>query len=246
MASFLFPVHFLLFHLFLHCATCAAQDSILFQGAAAVISFNSTTETVQVLYNTSVLVTGDTVAAIFPVSEEVPLPKNTTIIPADGKIVTPGFVDTHRHLWQTAYKTLGSNTTLADYFARYSEFSLAKTTFTPDDVYLSQLFGIHESLNAGVTSIVDHAHHTWSSETAQAGLQASVDSGARVWWCYAFHDVSNATWTSPYTRQDQVDDFVYLSQHGSWRNSTVSLGIAYDNFGTENATLVNQIISLAR
>lgn len=57
----------------------------------------------------------------------------------EGKIVSPGFVDTHRHGWQTAYKTLGSNTTLAEYFDRYGEFTQAGTEFTADDIYLGQV-----------------------------------------------------------------------------------------------------------
>ncbi|GIK07561.1 hypothetical protein Aspvir_003227 [Aspergillus viridinutans] len=222
------------------------QASILFQDAAAVVSFNNTSETLQVIYNASVLVTGDTVAAIIPASEHVQLPANTTVVPSKGKIITPGFVDTHRHAWQTAFKTLGSNTSLAEYFMRYGEFSPAKKSFTPEDVYIGQLTGLYESLNSGVTSILDHAHHTWSNETALAGLQASVDSGARTWWCYGFHNLSDATWVSNYTREDQIADFLHIAQHGPWRKSdTVSLGIAYDNFAVEGAAEIDRITSLA-
>jgi cytosine/adenosine deaminase-related metal-dependent hydrolase len=241
MASFLFPATFVFFQLFLYCTTCVGQASILFQGAAAVISFNSARETVQVLYNTSVLVRGNTIASIFPASQHVSLPAKTTVIPSEGKIITPGFVDSHRHLWQTAFKTLGSNTTLVEYINRYGEFTKANTVFTANDVYLGQLIGLFESLNSGVTSILDHAHHTWSNETALAGLQASVDSGARVWWCYTFHDLA-----TNYTRQDQVNDFLYLSQYGPWRNSsTTSLGIAYDGWSFDSTALVDQIVSIA-
>jgi hypothetical protein len=110
------------------------------------------------------------------------------------------------------------------------------------------LTGIYESPNSGVTSILDHAHHCFSNETSLAGLQASVDSGARVWWSFAFHDLSNATWTSPYTRQDQIVDFILLSsQNGAAANSsTVSMGIAYDYWSWDNATQVKQIIGLAK
>ncbi|GIJ92652.1 hypothetical protein Asppvi_001930 [Aspergillus pseudoviridinutans] len=167
-------------------------------------------------------------------------------MPSEGKIIAPGFVDTHRHAWQTAFKTLGSNTSLAEYFVRYGEFSPAKKIFTPEDVYIGQLTGLCESINSGVTSILDHAHHTWSSETALAGLQASVDSGARTWWCYAFHNLSDATWVSNYTREDQIADFLHIAEDGPWRKSdTVSLGIAYDNFAMDDAAEIEQITSLA-
>ncbi|KFY99394.1 hypothetical protein V500_01380 [Pseudogymnoascus sp. VKM F-4518 (FW-2643)] len=202
---------------------------------------------VQVFYNTSVLVTGDTIASILPAADKVRLPKHTTIIPAQGKIISPGFVDTHRHLWQTAFKTLGSNTSLAEYFNCYSEYSLAKTVYAPEDVYLGQLTGIYESLNAGVTTILDHSRHTWSNETALAGLEATVDSGARVWWCYGFHNLTNANWVASYDREAQVNDFLSLSQNGPWINSSVvSIGISYDGWTVESPSQVNQIIGLAQ
>ncbi|KFZ18877.1 hypothetical protein V501_00961, partial [Pseudogymnoascus sp. VKM F-4519 (FW-2642)] len=126
------------------------------------------------------------------------------------------------------------------------EYALAKTVYTPEDVYLGQLTGIYESLNAGVTSILDHSHHTWSNETALAGLEATVDSSARVWWCYAFHNLDNSTWVASYNRDAQVNDFLSLSQNGPWTNSSVvSLGISYDGWTVESPSEVNQIIDLA-
>lgn len=248
MANMFFSLTSVFIHLLLCGAAYAAKSSILLEGAAAVISVDRATNNVQVLYNSSVLVTGNTIVSVYDASKKASIPSNTTIVPCQGKIITPGFIDTHRHLWQTAFKGLASNTSLAEYFFRYSMFSDAKTVFTPEDIYVGQLTGIYESLNSGVTSILDHAHHTFSHETSLAGLQASVDSGARIWWSFAFYDLSNATWTSPYTRQAQIDDFTSLSsQKGPAANSsTVSIGMAYDYWGMDNATQVNQIIDLAK
>jgi cytosine/adenosine deaminase-related metal-dependent hydrolase len=107
------------------------------------------------------------------------LPSDIEVIDCTERIITPGFIDTHRHGWQTVYKTLGSNTTLAEYLLRYGQF-VSASYFTPEDVYISQLTGIYETLAAGVTTILDHAHHTWTPEHSAAGLNASIDSGARV------------------------------------------------------------------
>lgn len=108
-----------------------------------VISFDQATESLQVLFNASVLVTDDRIAAIW--TEEDGPENNTTVPPgterisAEGKIISPGFVDVHRHGWQTAYKTLGADTTLAEYFDRYGEFTQASTVFTAEDIYLGQV-----------------------------------------------------------------------------------------------------------
>jgi cytosine/adenosine deaminase-related metal-dependent hydrolase len=35
-----------------------------------------------------------------------------------GKILTPGFIDSHKYGWQTVFKTLASHTSVVKYFAR--------------------------------------------------------------------------------------------------------------------------------
>jgi len=159
------------------------------------------------------------------------------VIDCTNKIITPGFVDTHRHGWQTVFKTLGSNTTLAEYFSRYSAL-VAQSLFTPDDLYISQLTGIYEALAAGVTTILDHAHHTWTPEHSAAGLNASIDSGARIFFAYAFQNSSPA--------------FGIPQQIAQWRQlaDTISsnlteLVIAYDDFaGSPTGTNTQAVLDL--
>lgn len=218
-------------------ARCA---NTLFEGGT-VISFDDATQNVQVLYNTSILVSGNEIISIFPQSRNITFSPDTEIIPSEGKILSPGFVDTHRHLWQTAFRTIASNTSLAEYFSRYSEFTQVGTVYSADDVYYGQLTGIYESLNAGVTSILDHAHHTWSNDTALAGLNASVESGARVWWCYAIHNLTNG-----YSRDEQLAYFQDLLEDGPSRNSsTVEVGLAYDMLSLDTPPAVQTVVDLA-
>lgn len=106
-----------------------------------------------------VLIRGDRIAAVSASARPAGLPEDTKVIDVTGQILTLGFVDTHRHGWQTALKTLGSNTSLVEYFGRYGEFAAADK-YRPEDVYLGQLAGLHEAVNAGVTTTLDNAHHT--------------------------------------------------------------------------------------
>lgn len=96
----------------------------------------------------------------------------------------------HGHGWQTVYKTMASNTTLAECAFRYSAFAVAQPIFTPDDIYISQIAGLHEAVAAGVTTILDHAHPTWTPDHSAAGVTASINSGARVLFGYNFQDSS--------------------------------------------------------
>lgn len=216
----------------------ALSASTLFLGGT-IITVNSSNEKLDVIQNGSILVQNDRIVAI---SEGIPrnISAATDVVDVSGQIITPGFVDTHRHGWQTAFKTLGSNTTLFDYLQRYSEFAGA-TLFSAEDVYISQLMGLYETMYGGVTTILDHAHHTWSNATAYAGLNASVESGARVFWSYAFHNISSLN----YTVAEQIPNFRDIAESSILDSSAVELGIAYDNWGPDVAE-AQSIVALAR
>ena len=226
--------------IYLACFAAASNASILFSGGT-VIAFDEATESLQVMRDSSVLVTDDRIAAIYPSSSNATTPQDTEVVDITGKIISTGFVDTHRHGWQTAFKTIASNTTLVEYFNRYGEFALAVQEFTAGDVYIGQLAGLYETLNAGVTTTLDHAHRTWSNETAEAGLVASIESGARVFWCYVFHNISNN-----FTVDDQLANFRGLAANVSFDGTATSLGIGYDAFSPGNEDDTRAVIDQAK
>jgi cytosine/adenosine deaminase-related metal-dependent hydrolase len=156
----------------------SVQAATLFTGGT-IITWSNTTESLDIIRNGSILVEDNTITAIWSGAPTIALPSNLTTVNTTNDIISTGFIDTHRHSWQTLFKTIGSNTTLLEYFTRYGPSSPAQRLFTPEDLYLSQLLGYYEALNAGVTTIVDYASHTWSSEHAHIGLKGMVDSGVR-------------------------------------------------------------------
>lgn len=219
----------------------AVASSTHFSGAT-IIAFDENSESLRIIRNGSILVENDRITAISEATTIDNTSGDTITVDVTGQIITPGFIDTHRHGWQTAFKTLGSNTTLADYLGRFSEFTAA-TLFSPEDVYVGQLAGIYENLNGGVTTILDHAHHTWSNMTAYAGLYASIDSKARVFWSYTFHNISSLN----YTISDQIPNFREIAESNILHGTTTELGIAFDSFGpNNNIEEVQRIINLAR
>src|SRR5688500_8951126 len=70
-----------------------------------------------------------------------------------GSVVMPGFVDTHRHTWQTPFRGVCADWTLEEYFRGI------RMTVSPnccaDDVYAGNYVGALEALDAGVTTLLD-------------------------------------------------------------------------------------------
>ena len=127
-----------------HAATTSAAP-VLLSNASAIITFDTETEALSILRHGSVLVDGDRIAGLYEGAAPKSLPNDTEVVDCAGKIISPGFIDTHRHGWQTAFKTIASNTSLAEYFLRYGEY-VAGTYFTPEDVYIGQLAGLYEGM----------------------------------------------------------------------------------------------------
>jgi cytosine/adenosine deaminase-related metal-dependent hydrolase len=218
-------------------ACFAASTKLLHSGT--IIAFDQAAEQLRIVRDGSLLIENDRVASIFDTSSPKDLPRGTEMIDCTDKIITPGFIDTHRHGWQTVFKTSGPNAPMAEYVARYSPPAV-RPLFTPEDIYISQLAGIYEAIAAGVTTILDHAHHTWTPEHAKAGLDASVDSGARVFFAYTF--------------QNSSAEFGVLEQITQWRDlassmssNLTSLAISYDDWATNpSGTYTRAIIDLVK
>ncbi|KAK4224323.1 amidohydrolase family protein [Podospora fimiseda] len=213
--------------------------SILFKGGT-IIAFNKQTQGLQVIRDGSVLVEDDRITGVYDSTTPNQIPPRTEIIDISGKILTPGFIDTHRHGWQTAFKTMASNTTLLEFFGRYSSF-VAPFFWNASDVYDSQLAGLYEALNAGVTTSLDHATSTWSKEAAEAGLRACIDSGARVFYGFSFANISGVI-----TVEQLLPIYRQMAAKPALKNSLVSLGIAYDGWGPNpNVAEIDKIMDLA-
>jgi cytosine/adenosine deaminase-related metal-dependent hydrolase len=207
-----------------------------------VVAYNNVTQGLKVIRNGAVLVENDRITGVYDLSATTArIPFGCEVVDITGKIITPGFIDTHRHGWQTVFKTMGSNTTLIEFFGRYSSF-VAPFFWNASDIYDSQLAGLYEALNAGVTTSLDHATHTWSRDASNAGLQACIDSGARVFWGFTFANISGVI-----TVDQLYPVFREMAAKPALKTSPTSIGIAYDGWGPNpNVAEINTIMALAK
>jgi 5-methylthioadenosine/S-adenosylhomocysteine deaminase len=115
------------------------------------------------------------------------------VIDARGRIVMPGFIDTHHHQFETALRSFladgvlihdgnsgpSGNTT-------YFEFVLLTfaPVYRPQDVYINELFGGLSQLDDGVTTVHDVSQIHYSPQHSDAAVQALFDTGRRAAFGY--------------------------------------------------------------
>lgn len=112
------------------------------------------------------------------------------VVDATGTVVIPGFVDTHRHTYQSLVRGLLPSCTLGEFMGTI--FGGVAPAYTPELMRLGNYLGALDALDAGITTLVD-----WSpSETPehadgaieglrQAGIRAMYAHGMPAggqWW----------------------------------------------------------------
>lgn len=83
------------------------------------------------------------------------------IINCDDKIISPGFVDTHHHVWQTQLKGRHANHTLLNYFPTGN---FTSKLYNAEDTFWGQLGGCLEMIDGGTTTVADFAHINISAD----------------------------------------------------------------------------------
>jgi 8-oxoguanine deaminase len=106
------------------------------------------------------------------------------VLDASGCVVTPGLVNAHHHLLQTAFRTLPGTrgVPMRDWLPRMAA-AYAAVGVDDELAYAAAAAGLAEALLCGVTTVADH-HLTWPAGTgvgiARAVAVAAEELGARL------------------------------------------------------------------
>lgn len=76
-----------------------------------ILSFDDTTQSIRVLHKASVLIVDDRIAAISE-ADGLSILEDAELVDTCGRTISPGFVNTHVHMWQTVFRTIGPNVNL--------------------------------------------------------------------------------------------------------------------------------------
>lgn len=114
------------------------------------------------------------------------------IIDASNMIVMPGFIDTHRHIWQGILRNIGAGHTLNDYFVNV--MGKLSPVYRPQDAYAGNLISALGAIDAGVTTLLDWSHIQITPEHTDAAIRALQESGMRAVFGYGTPNTTVTDW----------------------------------------------------
>jgi cytosine/adenosine deaminase-related metal-dependent hydrolase len=126
-----------------------------------------------------VLIEGQTIAAV---GRNLAARNDAQVVDASHAIVMPGFIDTHRHLWEGSLRNILPNGLLSDYTRDIT--GAARAVFRPEDAYAGDLVSALGAINAGVTTVLDWSHIGNTPEHSDAAINGLRESGIRAVYAY--------------------------------------------------------------
>ena len=142
------------------------------------------------LHRGDILIEDSRIAGIAPSIEA----GDAEVIDATNQIAIPGFIDTHRHTWESLLRATGPDWSLAQYFTGVRV--VMGGLYTPEDNYVANLLGALDALDGGITTLYDWSHNNNSPDHADASVRGLKDSGIRGVFGYGN---ANAEWFPPNT-----------------------------------------------
>ncbi len=140
------------------------------------------------IYGGDVLIEDDRIAQV---AESIDASDADTLDATDC-IVIPGFIDSHRHTWETVIRGIAPDVSLSGYFDLVLD-QLAPA-YRPEDVYAGNYLGSLEAIDAGVTTVLDWSHISNTPEHADEAIRGLRDARLRAVYCYGNPNTSLADW----------------------------------------------------
>ncbi|MCU1415614.1 MAG: hypothetical protein JWN80_2954 [Microbacteriaceae bacterium] len=189
-----------------------------------------------------VIIRGGRIERVNPIEECQCEASGTDIIDATGKIVLPGFVDGHRHTWQTALRLSMVGVSMSVYGQNI--LMTAAPKFTAEDIHIGNLLGALTAIDSGVTTMVDWSHALNTPAHADAAVEALLSSGIRGQFAYGIPRTGTPDWSRNSSLAHPKD---LKRIHDSLpSDSRVTVAMAARGIEMSNADVVNEDMRFAR
>lgn len=160
-----------------------------------------------------------------------------------GRILIPGFVETHTHLWQTPIQSLAVDCWGGEYFTTVHPVS---QFVTPTDLYTATFGGVVELLSHGVTTVFDFCHSIHTPEHADASVDALTRGGIRAVYGYSMRDRPEVADRALRSVEDRMRDARRVREDRLPDGLLVQLAIAMNNIEHVSAEQSDAELGVAR
>lgn len=141
-----------------------------------------------------------------------------------GKIIMPGFVDTHRHMWQGLLRNIASDDLLLDYLNSIL-FGFAPV-INPDEIYIGNLVTALSAANAGITTVLDWSHIATSPDHTDAAIDGLESAGIRAVYGYGPNFGKPPAWYEDLNNPYPGDLYRLAEQRFSSSDQLLTLALA--------------------
>ncbi|RSL31914.1 8-oxoguanine deaminase [Salibacterium salarium] len=200
----------------------------------------------------SIFVEGQEIKAI---GTHIPYETADVVIDARDKIIYPGMVNSHHHLYQTFTRNIprAQNVELFDWLTTLYDIW---RHLRPEDVYLSALVGLGELLKSGCTTVADHFYvfpNGVSDQLIDEEIHAANEIGARFFPTRGSMSLGKSKGGLPPDEVVQKEDDILQDTrrvietfHDSSKFSKVRVGVAPCSPFSVSQDLLKESADLAR
>ena len=146
------------------------------------------------------------------------------VIDASNMIVMPGFIDTHRHIWEGILKNIAPDALLDEYFRDI--LGVLAPVYRPQDAYAGNLVSALGAIDAGVTTLLDWSHIQNTPEHTDAAISALQESGLRSVFAYGTPNLDMPAWWHESSLKHPHDVKRVKTQYFSSSDQLLTLALA--------------------
>jgi 5-methylthioadenosine/S-adenosylhomocysteine deaminase len=203
-------------------------DKILLKGGTVI----SVDPTLGDFATGDVLIEGDRIAAV-AASIDV---SDAEVKDMTGKVVLPGFVDTHRHGWQGVTPQIGADYLLPEYFQ--VAMGMLGPNYSAEDLRASNAHGRLEALYSGITTMLEWSHLLNSADHTDAAIDGLRAVPARSVFAYGGGSVHWGEVPANPNLLDAADARRVRTDHFADNSGlvTMSMGVRGPEFSTMDVT----------
>lgn len=197
----------------------------LFLNHATIVTMNPQRE---IIDDGFIRICGDHIADLGP-SSRFSQPNDRMSINLDmrGKIIFPGLINTHNHMFQTLTKGLGDDRVLADWL---KDMTFPAASYLDEEsVYWAAVCACLEGFHSGTTTVLDYMYPHPKPGLSDPIIKAFLDTGVRGLFGRGMMDTGKQFGSDPRILQDRdaaLADAERLLQKYGGRDERVSIWLA--------------------